>query len=445
MTETEFRRYRVLWPDHLGLARGKYLPARSAANGTSFCIGVFLQGYDKGIYEVETGVDPTGFPDLEAEFDIATARPCWEPNTGVVVADLMFDHQPFAASARNTLRRAVADWEALGYSPKIGIELEAYLLEPDGSGGWQPYETPSAYVYGTGRLTDPTGLISEIMDRAESSGIPIESLNTEFDSPQFELTLEYGDALEAVDNIFLFKELAREVANEHGLMMTFLGRPLADRTGSGLHVNMSLATNAAGSGSVGENALYDRDQPDGLSSLARQAIAGLIAHHEGLTALCAPTVNAYRRLVPGELVGQWANWGFDHRCAAVRIPPQRGGGTRIEHRMADGSANPYTAAAAVLQAARLGVVNQLSAPDPETGDGMDSINTERRCAADLGSALADLEADQELVDAIGPDLVANFVDIKKIEWASFLAAEPGGLDATQPITDWERANYLPFH
>ena len=436
---TDYSRYRILWPDHLGLARGKYLPRRSAANGTAFCVGVFLQGYDKGIYEVETGIDPTGFPDLEATYDMADVRPCWEPDTGVVIADLEFGHEPFAASARETLRRAVADWEALGYTPQIGIELEAYVLAPDGDGGWKPHETPSAYVYGTGSLMDPTGLVTDIMQRAEACGLPIESFNTEFDSPQFELTLEYGPALEAVDNVFLFKELAREVAGEHGLKMTFLGRPFADRAGSGLHVNMSLAD------SSGENALQDTAADDGLSALAGQCIAGILAHHEGLTALCAPTVNAFRRLVPGELVGQWANWGYDHRCAAVRVPPQRGNATRIEHRMADGAANPYTAAAAVLQAARLGVANSLELPAAETGDGMDEINTDRRCAANLHDALAALQTDEELVAAVGKDLVANFIGIKEIEWESFVKAEPGWADTSAPLTDWERQTYLPFH
>lgn len=438
---SQYSRYRVLWPDQFGLARGKYLPHRSAARGTAFCLGVYLQGYDKGIYEVETGVDPTGFPDLEASYDLADARPCWEPNTGVVIADLTFEHQPFEASARQTLRRAIADWEALGYTPKVGIELEAYVLEPDGAGGWQPWVTPSAYVYGTGSLMDPTGLITDIMDRAEECEIPVESLNTEFESPQFELTLEYGLALEAVDNIFLFKELAREVAGEHGLKMTFLGRPFGDRAGSGLHVNMSLSP----TGSDRINALVDDSTEDGLSELAGQCIAGLLDHHEALTALCAPTVNAYRRLVPGELVGQWANWGHDHRCAAVRIPPQRGSATRIEHRMADGAANPYTATAAVLQAARLGVADKLARPEPEKGDGMDSINTDRRCAADLGAALKDLQADQQLVDAVGADLIANLVGLKQLEWESFVAAEPNWAEHGDEPTDWERQTYLPFH
>ncbi len=438
MSQDGYTRYRVLWPDHLGLARGKYLPRRSAAKGTSFCLGVYLQGFDKGIYEVETGVDPTGFPDMEAEFDLQAVRPGWEPGTGVVVADLSFAHQPFATAPRHTLKRAAADWEAMGYRAQIGIELEAYVLERGDDGAWRPQDTPGAFVYGTGPMTDPTGLIPDILDRAEATGIPVESLNTEFDSPQFELTLEYGDALDAVDNVFLFKELAKETAAERGLKMTFLGRPYADRAGSGLHVNLSLVA------PDGTNAFYDSRADDGLSELAGQCIAGLLAHHEALTGLCAPTVNAFKRLVPGELVGRWANWGYDHRCAAVRVPPQRGPATRLEHRLADGSANPYIAAAAVLQAARLGVVGGLTRPDPETGDGMESINTDRRSADHLVEAMAALEADHDLTAAIGPDLVANQLGIKGEEWRAYTEAEPGWAELNGTITDWENATYLPF-
>lgn len=436
---SDFKRYRVLWPDHLGLARGKYLPARVADRGTSFCLGVYLQGYDKAINMVETGVDSTGFPDLDATYDLSKARAGWEADTGVVVADMSFNGEPFAASSRNVLSRAIADWEALGYRPKIGIELEAYLMEPDGEGGWKPFETPNTYVYGTGPMADPTGLIDEIMHEAEACGFPVEAINSEFDYPQFELTLEYGDALETADNIFLFKEMVRELAFKRGLLMTFLGRPIAGKSGSGLHVNLSLEADD------GSNAMNDPDAPDGLSALARCAIAGLLHHHEGLTALLAPTVNAYKRLVPGELVGQWANWGHDHRCAAVRVPPHRGSATRVEHRMADGAASPYTAVAAVLHAARLGVVGQLTCPEPETGDGMDEINTNRRCASNLGAAVDDLVADDDLVAAIGSDLVANFVDTKRYEWQGYLAEHPDWEAKQDEITDYERQLYLPFH
>ena len=164
-------------------------------------------------------------------------------------------------SPRHALRRAVADWNDLGYHPKVGIELEAYVFEPDGEGGWRPYHTPSAFVYGTGVMADPDRLIAEIMRRAETREIPIETINSEFDFPQWELTLEFGDALDAVDNIFLFQQLARETAFEFGLRLTFMGKPIIDKSGNGLHVNLSL------SDAQGNNALADPAADDGLAAL----------------------------------------------------------------------------------------------------------------------------------------------------------------------------------
>ncbi|HSL57439.1 MAG TPA: glutamine synthetase family protein [Acidimicrobiales bacterium] len=424
----DFDRVRVLWPDHLGIARGKYIPARHANRGTAHCAAVFALGYDKDMTPAPGSYMLEGFPDVETEFSVDDIRPCWEDRTGVVVADLMFRGEPYAVSARGALRRAIADWEALGYSPKIGIELEAYVMEPDGQGGWTPWNTPYAYVYSTGTIADPVGLMDEIMRTAEASGIKVESINSEYFAPQFELTLEYDDALRAVDDAFLFKVLAREVAHKHGLHLTFMGRPFADRGGSGLHINMSLADDSQ------PNALNDPSTPDGLSALAKGCLAGLVGHHRGMTALCAPTVNAYKRLRPGELSGYWASWGHDHRCTANRVPSMRGNATRIENRLADAGANIHLVAATVLQAARLGFVSGVECPGPETGDGLEDVCTDVHCAHNLAGALDDLEADTELVEAVGAELVANFVVIKRAEWDRFEAA----------VTDWELKEYLPY-
>jgi glutamine synthetase len=125
-------------------------------------------------------------------------------------------------------------------------------------------------------------------------------------------------------------------------MIAFLGRPFNDRGGNGRHLNLSLKD------SEGSNLFYDLDDNNNLSQLARHTIAGLLAHHEALTAICAPTVNSYKRLFSGQLSGYWANWGYDHRSVAVRVPSDRGNGTGIESRLADGSANPYLATAALL-------------------------------------------------------------------------------------------------
>lgn len=422
------KRVRVLFPDHLGLARGKYLPTANGATHANHCIGIFALTLDRTMVPAPGAKMLEGLPDCTARFSLDEVRCGWEADTGVVVADLEMGGKPLAISPRHTLRRAIADWQALGYRVNIGIELEAYIMQADGSGGWKPWDTPGAYVYGTGTAVDPVGLFEEIMRTAEECGLPIESINSEYDTPQWELTLVFGEALQAVDNIFLFKVMAREVAARHGLLLTYLGRPYTDRSGSGMHVNVSLVDKK------GKNAFADAAAKDGLSQLAHRCIGGLMAHHEGLSALCAPTVNAYKRLRAGQLAGYWANWGYDHRGATLRVPKERGQATRLEHRMPDGAASPYLASAAVLQAARLGVVNRLQSPPPEEQDCLEHQSAHRHVPDDLGSALAAFETDTELFDAVGREMSALFVAIKQVEWQKFRAA----------VTDWELNYYLPF-
>ncbi len=164
-------------------------------------------------------------------------------------------------------------------------------------------------------------------------------------------------------------------------------------------------------------------------------IAGMLAHHEGMTALLAPTVNAYKRLGPGTLTGYWANWGYDHRGVTVRVSPERGSSLRLEHRTADGSANMYIAAAAVLQTALLGVKHGLELQPAETGDCLESADAEVTCPATLRDALDALEADTELMEVVGRELCEHHLIIKRAEWERF----------ARHVTDWELTEYLPFH
>jgi glutamine synthetase len=428
MGMTDYKRLRVLFPDHLGLARGKYIPANHGISHVNHCIGLFSLNFDRTMTPAPGTKMMEGLPDCRAVFSSDGVRRGWEAGTGVVIADLEFDGRPLAIAPRHVLRRAVADWESLGYRPKVGIELEAYVMQRSESGGWKPWDTPGAFVYGTGPTVDPVGLFDEIMETADACGLPVESINSEYDAPQFELTLMCDDALATADNIFLFKVMTREVAARHDLLLTFMGKPIEARSGSGLHVNFSLLDGA------GDNGLADTNAADGLSCLARQCIAGLVAHHAGMAALCVPTVNGYKRLRPGQLAGYWANWGYDHRGATLRVPDGRGSATRLEHRMSDGAASPYLATAAVLQAARLGVVQALSPPEPERQDCLEHQSTDQHVPDDLGAALDALEADGPLVDAVGRDMAALFLAIKRAEWQKFTAA----------VTDWELNYYLPF-
>lgn len=428
MTEA-FDRVRVLWPDHLGLARGKYVPASLAERGARHCTGTWSLGYDRGMTPRTVGSHwDEGLPDFEAIYEMTDLRPSWEPRTRVVVADVVRHGVPVSVAPRTALRKAITEWRALGYEPQVGMEFEAFVFEPDGQGGWRPLDTPGAFVYGTGPSVDPHGLVDQIWRACDEAQIPIESVNSEYDSPQFEFTLRYGDAMRAADDGFLFKVLAREVAHRLGLLVTFMGKPLSDRGGSGLHINFSF------SDVTGANVINDAAQPDGLSALAKASIGGLLEHHEALAGLCAPTVNAYKRLRPASLSGYWANWGYDHRGATIRVPSERGPGARLEHRLSDGAAVVHTAIAAVLQASLLGVRHDLDPGGAERGNGLDTIDATRGVPGTLAAALDALEADGELVEAVGADLVAQHVSVKRAEWERYLAA----------TTDWELREYLPF-
>jgi glutamine synthetase len=415
--------------DHLGLARSKYVPVAFAGHGAKHCMTLFAQHFDKQM----TAETPhtgffTGMPDMEATFDVADARPGWDDGVGVVVADLMYEGELVPWAPRTVLRRAIEAWTKLGYTPKVGIELECYILEPNGSGGWKALETFGAMTYSVGPSVDPHGLLDDIMAMADRCGFPVESVNSEYDTPQFELTLRYDTALQAVDNIFLFKQMAQEVARKKGLLLTFLGKPFGHLAGSGLHINLSAADKK------GKNAFNDAKKAYGLADVARWSVGGLLQHHEALTAICAPTVNAYKRLKPGNLAGVFANWGLDHRSATIRVPKERDAGTRIEYRMPDGSANVYMATAATLQAAMLGVVGKIEPPAIEEGDSLETASTERRTPANLSAALDALGDDGAFCTAFGQELVDVFTAVKRDEWQKYAEA----------VTDWELSYYLPY-
>ena len=405
-------RLRVLFCDHLNLARGKWLPARHLGGGAArFCLGLYGVTYCKDLIPASGAGVTDGLPDLEAVFDGADVRPGWDPGTQVVVADLRDHHgAPLPLCGRGALRRAIADWRVHGgLEPMVGIELEAYAYQVQPDGTLVPYDTPGAYVYGTGTFADPRGFTDAIWRTAEAAGFRIDSVHSEYDSPQFEFTLTYDSALRAVDDIFLFRLLAREVALRHGIVLTFLPKPIATQGGSGVHVNFSFAD------AQGVNQIRGAGDPARMNALTRGAIAGLMHHHAGLAGLVAPCVNSYARLKPASMSGYWRNWGVDHRGVTVRVGTEEGPAARLEHRMGDGAANPYTLVAAVLQAARLGVENGHPLPAAEGGDGFVQTDAQVGVADDLSGALSALEADSALVDAVGAELVANHVAVKRVE------------------------------
>ena len=176
----------------------------------------------------------------------------------------------------------------------VGLEFEAYVFERDEDGVWIPYNTPGAFVYGTGPSNDPKNLMGKIWERATEMGLPVESINGEYDNGQFELTLGFDEALKACDNAFLFKTMAKEIALQEGLILSFMPKPIPERGGSGLHVNFSF---------VDKSKINVIEKDGKLSEIANDCISGLIHHHEGLSALLASTVNSYDRLQPASMAG----------------------------------------------------------------------------------------------------------------------------------------------
>jgi glutamine synthetase len=434
--ETQGKRLRLLYPDIHGLERGKYLFGDWASTGMSaFCIGVYPLTHDKEILPIPRTQFDVGLHDVEAFLDQNSVRPSWEPDTVVGIGDMMMHGKHVPWDTRDTLRQACRPWQEMDLEPQIAFELEFYLMEQGGDGRWVPVSVPGHRVYGTGMSVDPTGTIDAMVNAALDCGFPVESWSSEYDNAAYEVNIRYDDAIKAADESFLFKLLVREIAERHGKLATFLGRPLEDRGGSGLHVNFSFRR------PDGSNAFHDPNDPEGISDLARRCIAGLIAHHEGMAALLAPHVNAFKRLQPDMLNGYWANWGHDDRSVTVRVPPARGGGTRLEQRTADAAANPYLAAAAVLHAARLGVEHEIELPPPQPPG--EEPNTTVKIPPNLSVALDKLSEDKELVEALGPELVEAFTILKRAEWERYVAS--GADPDTTNVTDWELRYYLPFH
>jgi glutamine synthetase len=429
-----------MWCDLNGLSHGRYVPERRLGDHGHHAVTTLTMNIDRDILPVEGYAADVGFPDLSTVPLVETRRPGWEVDTDVVIADLEFNGAPLAIAPRTALVRAVESWRALGYEPMLGFEMEFYVMQPDADavGGYVPLHIPSHRVYGVGIGGDNTGLMFDFFDAAEQCELDLEGVMGEFHPGQMELNMKYGPALDAADRAFIAKELTRELASAKGYWVTYMGRPHPQLVGSGLHINFSLSPVEGG-----PNAFDAPDSEYGLSSLARQCLGGLISHHEALAAMSAPTVNSYRRLIPGIIAGYWANWGLDNRMSTYRIPYERGAATRIENRMPCGTANPYLAAAAMLNAALLGVVDGLDCGTPQIGDGDSEPNTDRHTPHTLGEAIAAYEADTLLCEAMGNDLSRAYLALRRDEWTRWEAT--GHEWDLDEVSAWELREYLPFY
>ncbi len=289
------------------------------------------------------------------------------------------------------------------------MEIEAYAFQWEADGSLKPYDTPHSYFYSTGPFADPRGFVDAVWNASEKSGFKLESVTTEYDTPQFEFTLQYDDAVQAVDDHFLFRLMAREIALQFGIVLTCLPKPFLNKGGSGTHVNFSFLD------AMNKNAIGDPGDDAEVTKLARGCVAGLMQQHRGMAGLIALIVNSYERLKPASMSGYWCNWGGDHRGLTMRISAEGGSKARIEPRMGDGAAYPYVLVATVLQAARLGFVNDYILPPRETGDCFEHSTATSAAPDNLSEALDALEQDNFLASAVGNLLVENHVFMKRAE------------------------------
>ncbi|UJL48012.1 type I glutamate--ammonia ligase [Virgibacillus sp. NKC19-16] len=342
------------------------------------------------------------------------------------------DGTPFAGCPRYNLKRNIKKMEELGFDAfNIGTEPEFFLFKLDENGA------PSLELNDHGGYFDlaPTDLGEncrrDIVLELEEMGFEIEASHHEVAPGQHEIDFKYADAVKHADDIQTFKLVVRTIARKHNLHATFMPKPLFGVNGSGMHVNMSLFKD-------GENAFYDTDGELQLSDVAYQFTAGVIKHATNFTAVTNPTVNSYKRLVPGYEAPSYVAWSAANRSPLVRVPYSRGVSTRIEVRSVDPSANPYMAMAVLLTAGLDGVKNKLTPPSSVDRNIYVMTKEEREengikdLPATLMGALNELQESNVIVDALGEHLFEHFVEAKEIEWDMFRST----------VHPWEREQYL---
>ncbi|MFE0178925.1 glutamine synthetase family protein [Streptomyces sp. NPDC059002] len=427
---------RVIYPDLIGADRGRdilvgQLPG-ACEHGLTFCRAVYHTSPRGDVVPVAGGLD-AGLPDICVHPDLSTLQPLpWEPGVSWCLGDTVDPRtgEPAPESPRDLLRRVLASTAdhagSGGLTPVVGPELEYFLCEADAGApsGWVPYGGATGNVYSAGRRGDPDGHLLRTLRQLDALGIGVIAGNHEFDGGQFEINLTHSEALDAADRAFRFKAAVKETARHEGRLATFMAKPFNDLGGSGFHLHISLVDAA------GHNVFDDPGARDGLSATARHAIAGVLAHAPALTALLNPTINSYKRFGPDTLAPWLIDWGLDNRSAMVRIPPERGAGTRLELRLGDASANPYLVIAGAVAGILLGIRDKPELPAPLEGYGYD-VTSAPLLPGTLTTALDALEADEALTGLLGAGFTGAFLTYKRNELERF----------QQSVTDWEFTEY----
>ena len=363
----------------------------------------------------------------------------WESDHGKVarlICDIYNpDGTPFAGDPRGNLKRALKDMRNLGFTSfNLGPEPEFFLFKLDEDGGITTTLNDKGGYFDFAPTDLGENCRRDIVLELESLGFEVEASHHEVAPGQHEIDFKYADVVDACDNIQTFKLVVKTIARKHGLHATFMPKTLFGINGSGMHCNMSLFNDEG-------NVFYDKDGDLELSQTAYHFLGGLLKHARAYTAVCNPTVNSYKRLVPGYEAPVYVAWSGRNRSPLVRVPESRGLSTRLELRSVDPSANPYLAMAVLLQAGLDGVRNEIT-PPAAVDRNIYVMNEEEREEAhiqDLPStihnAIKELRKDKVMIDALGQHIFSNFVEAKRLEWAAF----------RQTVSEWEREQYLELY
>ncbi|MFB6163129.1 MAG: type I glutamate--ammonia ligase [Halococcoides sp.] len=423
---------RLQFTDILGTVKNVSITADQAEK--AFTEGIYFDGSSiDGFVRIQES-------DMRLDPDPSTfALLPWRTSEDSAAARLICDvintstGDPFEGDPRGILKTAIDRANEMGYEVNVAPEPEFFLFEEDEDG----YATTKTADHGGYFDLAPKDLASDvrrdIIFGLEDMGFEIEASHHEVARGQHEINFTYDDALSTADNVATFRSVVRAIAAEHDLHATFMPKPISKINGSGMHTHISLFTED------GENAFHDGDDEFDLSETAKQFLAGILEHAPAITAVTNPTVNSYKRLVPGYEAPVYVAWSDRNRSALIRKPAARvPAASRIEARFPDPSCNPYLGFAALIHAGLEGIESGLDCPDPVRENIYEFDEQKRKeygidtLPENLGQALDALEDDAAILDALGPHTSEKFLEAKRQEHKEYLV----------DVSDWELDRYL---
>ncbi|MBC8335818.1 MAG: glutamine synthetase [Anaerolineales bacterium] len=348
----------------------------------------------------------------------------------------MPDNTPFEGDPRGTLKRMLAKISERGWMLNIGPEPEFFLFKRGNGSGVHPVPHDVGSYFDFSANDEAVRVRTELMEALDIMGLDVEVGHHEVALGQHEIDFRYGDALRAADNILTLKYTVKAIAAQNGLVASFMPKPIYGVNGSGMHCHQSLFNEQ------GENLFFDDSDEFKLSKLAYSFIAGQLKHARALTAVCAPTINSYKRLVPGYEAPVYIGWAQTNRSALIRIPRHNEGrdkAVRAELRFPDPSANPYLAIATMLGAALDGIDNEMTVPAPMNNVNIYHLTPEElvekgieSLPGSLAEAMRELENDDVVRNALGKETYEAF---SRAKWAEIE-------EHRMKVSDWEVERYL---